>query len=100
VQLTFVVAAENGHFRASVLGAADESAVGPTRDAAVEALRSRLARRATAGELVTVEIEPRGVLAFAESKYKDDPDWREMWDRIKADAYRERDEEKAREFPG
>jgi hypothetical protein len=100
MQVTFVVAAENGHYRASVFGAPEESATADTREAAVEALRSRLARRATAGELVTVDIEPQGVMAFANSKHKDDPEWRRLWQDIKRQAYLERDEEKAREFPG
>ena len=99
MQVTLVVAAENGHYRASVFGAPDEAATGDTRAAAVEALRVRLLTRAAVGELVTVDIEPKGVLALANSKYKDDPMWHAFWDETVANIYRERDEEKAREFP-
>ncbi len=94
MQFTFVVAAENGHYRASVFGVPAESATGDSREAAVETLRSRLEQRAPAGELVTVTVEPQGLMALA-GKYKDDP----MLDSIVVEAYRLRDEEKAREFP-
>jgi hypothetical protein len=45
-----------------------------------------------------VDVEPKGVLALA-GKYKNDPAWKQMWEDIKTEAYRIRDEEKAQEFP-
>lgn len=89
---------QNGKFTATVLGAPDIRAEGETKDAAVTAVRARLAERSSAGELVFVDVEPQGVLALA-GKYKDDPDWHAMWDQIVAEAYRYRDELKAQEFP-
>jgi hypothetical protein len=88
----------NGKFTASVPGAPAFRAVADTKDAAVAALRAQLESRVSAGELVFVDVEPKGVLALA-GKYKDDPDWQTMWKEIEEQAYRERDEEKAREFP-
>jgi hypothetical protein len=89
---------QNGKFTATVLGAPDIRAEGATKDAAVAEVRARLAERSAAGELVFIEVEPMGVLALA-GKYKDDPDWHAMWDQIKSEAYRYRDELKAQEFP-
>jgi hypothetical protein len=45
-------------------------------------------------ELTELEVEPAGIHSLA-GKYKDDPTWQE----IREEAYRLRDEEKAREFP-
>lgn len=88
----------NGKYTASVPGAPSVQAVADTKDGAVAALKAQLASRVSAGELVFVDVEPKGLLALA-GKYKDDPDWQAMWTEIAAEAYRERDAEKAREFP-
>lgn len=89
---------QNGTFTATVLGAPGLRAVADTRDKAVAALRGEVAVRLSAGELLMMDVEPRGVLALA-GKYQDDPGWKESWDEIVREAYRERDEQKAREFP-
>ena len=91
----------NGHFTASLLGRPEVRADGPTREAALAAVRVVLADRRPAGELVWLEDEPAGAAGVAEiaRKYANDPGWHDLWDQIKRDAYRERDEEKAREFP-
>jgi predicted RNase H-like HicB family nuclease len=84
----------NGKFTASVLGAPEMNAFGETRDAALEALRTELEQHISAGELVFLEVEPKGLLGLA-GKYKDDP----TLDDIVAEAYRYRDALKASEFP-
>lgn len=91
----------NGHFTATLLGAPQVRAEGGSRDAALAALRAQVGERQMAGQLLFVDIEPAGVLGLAElaRRHENDPGWHEMWDRIKEEAYRERDEEKAREFP-
>lgn len=89
---------QNGKFTATVLGAPEIRAEGETKDAAVAAVRAQLDERSSTGELVFVDVEPKGVLALA-GKYKDDPDWQAMWDQVKTEAYRYRDELKAQEFP-
>jgi hypothetical protein len=84
----------NGAFKAMVLGAPEMKATGATRDAALEALRTELEHQISAGELVFLEVEPKGLPGLA-GKYKDDP----TLDDIVAEAYRHRDALKAAEFP-
>lgn len=87
-----------GTFTASLLGAPTVKAFGATKDEAVAALHTELNAKQTTGELVFIDIQPKGWLELAE-KYKNDPLWKETWDEIKNEAYRYRDELKAREFP-
>ncbi len=89
---------QNGRFAASVLGAPGLRAVADTREQAVAALRSEVETRVSGGELLFLDVEPKGLLALA-GRYADDPVAREMWEEIRTEAYRLRDEEKAREFP-
>jgi len=88
----------NGKYTASVPGAPAVRAVADTKDEAIAAVRGQIESRVSAGELVFVDIEPKGVLALL-GKYKDDPDWQAMWTETKEEAYRYRDELKAQEFP-
>jgi hypothetical protein len=89
----------DGRFTASVaVSACQLRADGATAQEAVDSLRAELIKRVKHGELVPLEIGSEGVLALA-GKYKDDPGWQEMWDEIATEAYRYRDELKAREFP-
>ena len=85
---------QNGKFTASVPGVPALKAVAETKDGAVLALRGELEMRASAGELVSVDVPPPGLRRLF-GKYKDDPTWKE----IKAEAYRCRDELKAQDFP-
>lgn len=85
---------QNGTVEAMVVGAPELRGVGPDREASLSALRSLLQQRMDGGELTELEVESAGFHALA-GKYKDDPTWREM----EEEAYRLRDEEKAREFP-
>jgi hypothetical protein len=89
-----LVESQNGTFTASVLGNPGVKATGPTKDAAAEALRAILWQRAAAGDLVflpmpAVPFPPRPPLSP-----EDVEDMREMC----AEIYRERDEQKRREF--
>jgi hypothetical protein len=84
----------NGKFTAVVLGAPEIKAIGATRNAALEALKTELEQHISAGELVLLEVEPEGLLGLA-GNYKDDP----TLDDIVAEAYRHRDALKAMEFP-
>lgn len=89
---------QNGKCVASVLGAPQLRAVGDTRERAVAALRSEVETHLSAGELLFLDVEPQGLLALA-GKYQNDPLWIESWKEIEAEIYRQRDEEKLREFP-
>ena len=84
----------NGTVEAVVVGAPEFRGVGPDREASLAALRDLLQQRMDGGELTELEVEPAGIHSLA-GKYKDDETWAEMI----ADIYRQRDEEKAREFP-
>lgn len=88
-----LVTQTNGKFTASVLGSPQVAAEGATREQAVEAVTVQLRNRMTAGDVVLVKVPtplpPRQVSAEeAES-------WRELCEEI----YRERDAQKAAEFP-
>jgi hypothetical protein len=50
---------QNGAFTATVLGAPELRAEGKTKEAAVAAVRARVAERSSAGELVFVDVEPK-----------------------------------------
>jgi hypothetical protein len=84
----------NGAFTAVILGAPEMKATGSTREVALEALKTELEQQISSGELVFLEVEPKGLLGLA-GKYKDDP----TLDDIVSEAYRYRDALKAAEFP-
>jgi hypothetical protein len=98
MSLPVYVEEENGAFTAAVVGSPQLNATGSSRDAAIAALRKDLANKAMAGDIVFVDVEPKGLLALA-GRYADDATAREMWDELVAEAYRYRDELKAQEFP-
>lgn len=88
-----LVTQANGTFTASVLGSPQVAADGATKDQAVAAVTAQLQARVTAREVVLVTVSPPlpfgpGTPAAAES-------WRELCTEI----YRERDAQKAAEFP-
>lgn len=91
----------NGHFTATVVGRPDVRADGPTREAALAGVRTLIADRRATGELVFLGDEPAGAGGLLElsRRHQNDPGWHEYWDEVKAHIQRERDEEKAREFP-
>lgn len=88
----------NGTFTASVLGAPAVKACGATKDDAVAALRSEMNARQSAGELSFIELETKGLQTLA-GRYATDEVAREMWDELVTEIYRQRDEQKAQEFP-
>jgi hypothetical protein len=92
--LPIIVQPLNGSFTAAVLGAPNLRATGVTDDAAVEALKTSLSERLSSGEIRLVEVEPKGLIGLA-GKYQND----EAWAEVVADIYRERNEQKSREFP-
>jgi len=88
--MTFAVRIEptDGQFTAEVVGAPDVHATAASRELAIAALRKESVHRIQAGELNTVEIEPRGLEALF-AKFVDDPTILE----IAEEAYRQRDAE-------
>jgi hypothetical protein len=81
-----IVHPSQGQFEAALIGAPEVRATAPTREEALAALESQIARRLDQGELVALEVRPRG-LAGLFGKYRDDPTLREICEA----AYQERD---------
>ncbi|HEY7157253.1 MAG TPA: hypothetical protein VH575_25090 [Gemmataceae bacterium] len=75
-----------GQFEAALVGAPDVRAVAATREEALAALETAIAKRLDQGELVALEVRRRG-LAGLFGKYRDDPTLPE----IREAAYKERD---------
>ncbi len=73
-----------GQFEASLVGAPDVRATVPTREEALAALETAIARRLDQGELVALEVRRRG-LAGLFGKYRDDPTLREICDAANQD---------------
>lgn len=84
----------DGRFQASVLGSPAISADGATKEEALDALRASINQRLAKGELVLLDVPYRAVTDFA-GLFKDDPTLKEIVEEI----YRERDAQKAAEFP-
>lgn len=76
----------NGQFEASLVGAPEVKATASTREQALAALESAIAKRLDQGELVALEVRRRG-LAGLFGIHRDDPTLREVC----AAAYHERD---------
>ncbi len=81
-----VVHPSHGQFEAALVGAPDVCARASTREKALAALESTIAKRLDQGELVALEVRRRG-LAGLFGKYRDDPTLREICEA----AYQERD---------
>lgn len=77
-----------GQFEAALVGAPEVCATAATREEALAALESAIARRLDQGQLVALEVRRRGLSGLF-GKYRDDPTLRE----ICAAAYQERDAE-------
>jgi hypothetical protein len=86
--MTFPVLVQqtNGQFAAVLVGAPEVRVTASTRAEALTALEAELEQRVAQGELVALEIGPRGVSGLA-GKYRDDPTLREICE----EAYRQRD---------
>ena len=76
----------DGQFEATLVGAPEVRATAATREQALAALESAIEERLERGELVALEVRPRGLVGLF-GKYRDDPTLREICE----DAYRERD---------
>jgi hypothetical protein len=83
----------NGKFTATVLGAPQVKAEGATKEQAVAAVTAQLQSRMTAGEVVLVNVS--APLPFRQVSPEDAAAWRELCEEI----YRERDAQKASEWP-
>jgi hypothetical protein len=83
----------NGKFTATVLGAPQVTADGATKEQAVAAVTAQLSARVTAGEVVLVNVP--APLPFQNVSPEDSAAWRELCEEI----YREREAQKAAEFP-
>ena len=81
-----IVHPSNGQFEAALVGAPDVRVTAATREEALTALESAIAKRLDQGDLVALEVRRRG-LAGLFGKYRDDPTLREICET----AYRERD---------
>ena len=88
--MTFPVHLEpcEGRFAATLVGAPDVRVVAATRDEAISALKSQIAKRVAQGELFSVEVGPAGATELAGS-YATDPSIRQ----ICSEAYENRDAE-------
>ncbi len=84
----------NGKFTATVVGAPQMRAEAPTKDQAVASLKAQLHDRVTSGEMVIVDVPPPPSPA---RRYTDDEI--EVMRELTAEIYRERDAQKAAEFP-
>ena len=67
----------DGQFEAALVGAPEVSATASTREEALAALESAIAKRLDQGELVALEVRGRGLAALF-GKYRDDPTLREI----------------------
>jgi hypothetical protein len=83
----------NGKFTASVLGSPQVKADGATREQAIAAVTARLQSAVAHGEVVLVSVP--AALPFRQVSPEDAAAWRELCEEI----YRERDAQKAAEWP-
>ena len=75
-----------GQFEAALVGSPDVRATAPTREQALAELELAIVKRLDGGELVALDVRPRGLIGLF-GKYRDDPSLRE----ICKNAYQERD---------
>lgn len=79
---------DNGHYVATLVGVPDVRVTALTRDAALAEMQTALEKHAADGELVFLNLPPKGIMALA-GKYRDDPTLQDICDEI----YRNRDAE-------
>jgi predicted RNase H-like HicB family nuclease len=86
--MTFAVTVQpsKGVFEAALVGAPDVRAAASTREEALAALETAIAKRLDQGELVELEVPRRGLSGLF-GKYRDDPTLRQICE----EAYRIRD---------
>ncbi|OAI55174.1 hypothetical protein AYO44_00225 [Planctomycetaceae bacterium SCGC AG-212-F19] len=81
-----IVHPSQGQFEAALVGAPDVRATAATREEALAALESAIAKRLAHGDLVALEVPRRGLTGLF-GKYRDDPTLRDICEA----AYHERD---------
>lgn len=86
----------NGHFQALLYGSELYFAEGETRQAALAALQAKMDQKGADEQWVTIALPWAAVTDFAGTVSGTEAD---AWDEIVREAYRERDAEKAAEFP-
>ena len=89
---------QNGKFTATVLGAPQVRADGPTREEAIRALQAAIAGYRDRGQLVLLDAYGFTAAELAARPPLSEEE-KEAWQEVVAEIYRERDEQKAREFP-
>ena len=87
--LPVLVEQRNGEFSATLAGTPSLSGGAPTRSGALAALQVEIQRRLETGELVTIELDRRGVSHLA-GRFSDDPTLSEICE----EAYADRDAER------
>jgi hypothetical protein len=75
--LPVVVHPSNGKFEAALVGSPDLRVIAATREEALAALESAIAERVDQGQLVMLEVRPRGLTGLF-GKYRNDPTLREI----------------------
>jgi hypothetical protein len=85
VTFSVIVHPTDGQYEASLVGAPDVRATAATREEALAALESAIARRLDQGELVALDVR-RGLTALF-GAFRDDPTLREICEQ----AYKARD---------
>lgn len=88
--LPILIHADADQFTATVVGIPDLYCSRPSKAEAIAALQHELQRKISSGELVNLEVSPRGVSGLA-GRYADDETLRDICDEI----YRERDADRA-----
>ena len=90
--MTFPISvhALDGQFRASLVGEDTVFAVGATREEAIAAVESEIARLVESGELVSLDVKKNGLPELF-GKYADDEDLTKICEEAYADRDRDRE---------
>jgi hypothetical protein len=84
--VSILIQPSDGQYTASLIGSPELRCIRPSRDEALAALRSELAQKVRAGELVDLDISAVGVSGLA-GRFADDPSLGDICQEI----YRDRD---------
>jgi hypothetical protein len=95
MKFPILVEPHNGQFRASLLGSQVVRAEGATKEEAVAAVNDRLRGAIAAGDIVFLDLPTAPSILTHQPSPEEAEDWRQLCEEI----YRERDAQKAAEFP-
>ena len=95
MKFPILVEPHNGRFHASILGSQSMSAEGATKEEAVAAVNDRLRDAIAAGDVVLVDLSSTPSILSRQPGPEEAEDWRQLCEEI----YREREAQKAGEFP-